>query len=210
VELVCVRHGRTAWNAARRFQGNTDIPLDHEGRAQAQALAAYFASERFDIGVASDLSRAASTAAAIGAACGLTIEPEPRLRELRFGSWEGRTWDEIVAVTPALAQSAPTAPALSTPEDGESFDDLSDRVAPVLTEITARLGPRGRALIVSHAGVMHALLRVALAEPNEAALGITFLPASIMRLGGDGSIPWRLIGVNEVAPPLADSAPSPA
>src|SRR5665213_958889 len=38
MELICVRHGRTAWNALRRFQGQTDVPLDDEGLAQAQAL----------------------------------------------------------------------------------------------------------------------------------------------------------------------------
>jgi len=210
VELVCVRHGRTAWNAVRRFQGRTDIPLDAEGRAQAQALAFYLAAERFDLAVASDLSRAASTAAAIGAACGVAIELDPRLREMRFGSWEGLTWDEIVARTPALADAPARAPMVYLPADGESFDEVSARVAPVIAEVSARLGPGGRALIVSHAGVMHALLRVALAEPDEAALGITFRPASIMRLEGDGTIPWLLSSVNEIAPPLADSAASPA
>jgi broad specificity phosphatase PhoE len=206
VELVCVRHGRTAWNAVRRFQGRTDIPLDHEGLAQARALAAYLAGERFDFAIASDLSRAAATAAAIGAACDVLVEPEPRLREMQFGSWEGLTWPEIVARTPALADQSPTAPTIYRPDDGETFDDVSERIRPVLADVTARLKPAGRALLVSHAGVMHALLRVALDEPDEASLGVTFLPASIMRLSGDGSLPWRLDRVNEVAPPLADSA----
>jgi alpha-ribazole phosphatase len=206
VELVCVRHGRTAWNAVRRFQGRTDVPLDAQGRAQARALAAHLAGEHFDVAVASDLSRAAATAAAIGSACGVAIEPEPRLREMQFGSWEGLTWDEIVARNPELAQKSATSPTIYRPADGESFDDVRERIRPVLAELTARLKPNGRALLVSHAGVMHALLRVALGEPDEAALKITFLPASIMRLAGDGSLPWRLAGVNEIAPPLADSA----
>ncbi|MGD0473614.1 MAG: histidine phosphatase family protein [Candidatus Velthaea sp.] len=206
MELVCVRHGRTAWNAQRRFQGRTDVPLDDEGRAQAQALAAHLAAERFDLALASDLSRAAATAAAIAEACGAIVVPEPRLREMRFGSWEGLTWSEIVARTPELAGQSPTAPSIYRPDDGESFDDVSERIRPVLAEVTARLGPGGRALLVSHAGVMHALLRVALEEPDEASLGVTFLPASIMRLSGDGSLPWRLDRVNEVAPPLAGSA----
>ena len=206
MELVCVRHGRTAWNAVRRFQGRTDIPLDDEGRAQAQALSVYLAGERFDFALTSDLARAAATAAAIGAACDVTVEPEPRLREMQFGSWEGLTWPEIVARTPGLAGASPTAPAIYRPDDGESFDDVSERIRPLLADVTARLQPNGRALLVSHAGVMHALLRVALDEPDEASLGVTFLPASIMRLSGDGSLPWRLDRVNEVAPPLADSA----
>ena len=205
MELVCVRHGRTAWNAQRRFQGRSDVPLDNEGRAQAQALAAHLAAERFDLAVTSDLRRAADTAAAIGRACGVAVDAEPRLREMHFGSWEGLTWDEIVTRTPALAAARETAPSFYVPEAGESFDDVCARIAPVVAEVTARLAPDGRALIVSHAGIMHALLRVALNEPDEAALGIRFVPACIMRLIGDGNIPWRLARVNETAAPLPDS-----
>ncbi|GAC1414231.1 MAG: histidine phosphatase family protein [Candidatus Velthaea sp.] len=208
MQFICVRHGRTAWNAVRRFQGQTDIPLDEEGRAQAQALAAYLGREHFDIAIASDLSRAFETARAIGDAAGVAIQPEPRLREMLFGAWEGLTWDEIVALTPSLAYEYEKSPRYYVPERGESFDDLCVRVAPVLADTAARLGPDGRALIVSHAGVMHALLRVALDEADEAALGIKFVPAGIMRLEGDGRIPWRLASVNEVAPPLAESPSS--
>ena len=75
------------------------------------------------------------------------------------------------------------------------------RIAPVLAEVTARLGPDGRALVVSHAGVMHALLRVALDVPDESALGITFIPAGVMRLTGDGRVPWTLARVNESVAP---------
>jgi broad specificity phosphatase PhoE len=209
VELVCVRHGRTAWNAERRFQGRTDIPLDDEGRAQARALAVHLQRERFDVAIASDLTRAFTTALGIGAASGVTVEAEPRLREMRFGRWEGLTWDEIVAQTPALANASPTSPRSFVPDGGESLDEVAERVRPVLAELTARLRPDGRALVVSHAGIMHALLRVALDESDERALGISFLPASIMRLAGDGSLPWRLECFNEIAPPLADCAPAP-
>jgi broad specificity phosphatase PhoE len=205
LELVCVRHGRTAWNAQRRFQGRTDVPLDEEGRAQARALAAHLGGERFDVAIASDLTRAAQTAAAIGAACGVRVEPEPRLREMRFGVWEGLTWPEIVERDPLLADRDWTAHRSYVPAGGETFEEVSARIRPVLDELSARLEPDGRALLVSHAGIMHALVRVALDEPDEAALGITFLPASIMRLHGDGVLPWTLERYNEIAPPLADS-----
>jgi len=206
VELVCVRHGRTAWNAVRRFQGRTDVPLDDEGQAQARALAAHLSGEHFDIAIASDLGRAMATASAIGAACGIAIEPESRLREMRFGVWEVLTWDEIVTRWPQYAELSPVSPRAFVPEDGESFDEVAARIAPVLADVTARLAPTGRALIVSHAGVMHALLRVALAQRSEDALDVALLPASILRLSGDGSLPWELVRVNEIAPPLADSA----
>lgn len=205
MELVCVRHGRTAWNAVRRFQGRTDVPLDAEGLSQAQALAAHLRGERFDVALASDLTRAAQTAAAIGAACGVHVEPEPRLREMRFGVWEGLTWPEIVERDPSLADRDWTSHRQFVPEGGETFDEVSARIRPVLDDLTARLAPDGRALVVSHAGIMHAIVRIALEEPEEAALGITFLPASIMRLHGTGALPWTLERYNEIAPPLADS-----
>ncbi len=208
MEIVCVRHGRTAWNAEKRFQGRSDIPLDAEGRAQAQALAAYLRPEDFAFALASDLSRALETAHAIGAAAGVAIEPEPRLREMQFGEWEGLTWDEIVARTPELAGDGGTSPSRYVPRDGETFDAVCARVAPVLDDVAARLGPDQKALVVSHAGIMHALLRVALRVEDEAALGIRFIPAGIMRLTGDGARPWTLAAVNEPVPPLADSAAS--
>jgi|GEM_PF-3462963 len=60
MELICVRHGRTAWNALRKFQGQTDVPLDDEGLAQAQALAAHLRDEHFDVALTSDLIDLAS------------------------------------------------------------------------------------------------------------------------------------------------------
>jgi len=91
MELICVRHGRTAWNALRRFQGQTDIPLDDEGLAQAQALAAHLRDERFDLALASDLTRARTTAEAILGDRDVVLELSPEFREMHFGQWEGLT-----------------------------------------------------------------------------------------------------------------------
>jgi broad specificity phosphatase PhoE len=207
MELVCVRHGRTAWNAERRFQGQTDVPLDDVGRAQAQALAVHLAGERFDFARASDLVRAWETASGIAAATGANLEPDVRLREMRFGSWEGLTWPQIVERHPELGDGDGTSPKYYVPQGGETFDDVRARVRLVLDEVVPQLGPDGRALIVAHAGTLHALLSVALDVDDEAALGLKFVPAAIMRLRGDGRSPWTLAAFNEIAPPLAESAP---
>jgi probable phosphoglycerate mutase len=201
MELVCVRHGRTAWNRDRRFQGHTDIPLDDAGRAQARALAVHLAAERYDVAVSSDLSRALETAQAIGTACGVPVEEEPALREMRFGAWEGLTWDEIVARTPDLAYEYEKTPKAYAPPNGESFEELCARVAPVLAHLEERTARDGRALLVSHAGVMHAILRI-LCGDAEKADGVRLLPASIIRLRGNG-FPYVIDALNEVAPPLA-------
>ena len=72
--LCVIRHGETAWNAEGRVQGQTDVPLSRVGEAQAAALAAALAGERFAALYASDLARVRQTAA-------------PLARALRRRSW---------------------------------------------------------------------------------------------------------------------------
>ncbi|MDO8145411.1 MULTISPECIES: histidine phosphatase family protein [unclassified Isoptericola] len=95
--VVLLRHGRTAYNATMRLQGQVDIPLDEVGRWQAeQGATALATSHRAARVVSSDLERAADTAAAYAELMGLPVETDPRLRERSFGQWEGLTQDEIV------------------------------------------------------------------------------------------------------------------
>ena len=75
------RHGQTVWNAERRFQGQSDIPLDETGQAQADRAARLLAGLRPDLIVSSDLSRAASTAAALARLTGLEVTLDKDLRE---------------------------------------------------------------------------------------------------------------------------------
>jgi len=196
---VCVRHGRTAWNGLRRFQGHSDIPLDAEGRAQASALAAHLRAERFDLAVASDLSRARETAQAILGERGPVLETDPDFREMRFGTWEGLTWEQIVAAHPELARDGEMRPKFYTPDGGESFDELVDRVRRAFERVIARLHDGEHALVVAHAGVLHAAMRVFL--PDGAALEGRFVPASVTRFRSrEGG--WMLAAYNETAQPV--------
>lgn len=93
--LLLVRHGETDWNAARRIQGSTDIPLNDTGRGQAAAVAALLA-ERFGhlrpVVVSSDLQRAHDTATVIAEL--LQVAPPRTYRQLReraYGVAEGMT-----------------------------------------------------------------------------------------------------------------------
>lgn len=95
MRLILLRHGRTAWNAERRFQGQADPPLDEVGRAQAYEVAALVAALRPQVLVSSDLQRAAQTAVPLGEVTGLPVLVEPRLRERSLGHWEGLTRDEV-------------------------------------------------------------------------------------------------------------------
>lgn len=193
-----MRHGRTAWNADRRFQGHTDIPLDDEGRAQAAALATLLRDDRIDVAVSSDLSRAAETARIVLGARDVALRLDADWREMRFGSWEGLNWDEITARTPELDPAQAATVRAFAPPGGEDYDQLCVRIARATSRIQAELAGGGTALIATHAGPLHALLRNLLGESAAEALNVRFLTGSVTRFrrteGG-----WELDALNETA-----------
>jgi broad specificity phosphatase PhoE len=190
VRLTLIRHGPTAWNAARRFQGRSDIPLSAQGRAHARALASALRLEGFDKVYSSDLGRALQTARAIAEASGAEVVIDARLREFDFGRWEGLTWEEIVAAYPALVGSTPTAATDYAPDEGESFADVRRRVQEFLDGLPAPQ-PDSPIGVVTHAGTLHAFF---------AALGLEasrFSTSGITRVAISGGHA-RLITLNDV------------
>jgi len=187
--LTFVRHGSTQWNALQRFQGQTEIPLDATGLAQAQALAALLRDEDFDHAVSSDLARAYDTARAIRGQA--PVQRDARWREFRFGEWEGLTWDEIVARWPHLREHDASAAKRYTPEGGESFEDVCARVAQALDDL--QRARHRHVLVVTHAGPLHAMLQTLFGE-----MSLRFSPASVTRVRiEDGHA--ELLALNEVA-----------
>src|SRR3954468_24100564 len=90
--LYLVRHGETAWNRERRWQGLHPLPLTPVGEAQARAAGRRIAGLlRPDALYSSPLPRAWQTALLIGAACGLEPVAEPDVQEVDVGSWQGIT-----------------------------------------------------------------------------------------------------------------------
>ena len=87
--IVLLRHGRTEWNATRRYQGQADPPLDEVGQAQAIEAAALVAAMRPDLLVSSDLQRACQTAEKLASLTGLELSLDARLRERHLGHWQG-------------------------------------------------------------------------------------------------------------------------
>jgi broad specificity phosphatase PhoE len=192
-----IRHGATAWNAARRFQGQSDVELSEAGREQARAIAARLKRESIDRVYASDLSRAFETASIVAAPHGLSVTPDPRLREFAFGQWEGLTWDEIVATRPHLAELGSTAAKLYTPEEGESFEAVCARVRSFLNDVREEAG---HAAVVTHAGPLHAMfdvLGIAGQAGDGAHLGLSFSPAGVTHVAMEEGIA-RLITLNDV------------
>ncbi|HEY4433038.1 MAG TPA: histidine phosphatase family protein [Candidatus Cybelea sp.] len=190
--LTLIRHGPTEWNASRRFQGRTNVPLSPTGRAHALAAAGALKSKKIDRIYSSDLQRALETAQIVGEPHGAEILTDERLREFDFGAWEGLTWVEIVTRNPHLYGLGSTAAKDYTPEGGESFADVCERVGSFLDDLAAQR--LQRAVVVTHAGALHAMFTVLKLSESGAGgehLSLSFAPGSISQLrveGGEAKI----------------------
>lgn len=175
--LVLVRHGETDWNVERRFQGSSDIPLNDNGRSQAQKLAQHLANEKFDAVYSSDLSRAAETAQTITQQ---TIVPDVRLREIGFGVFEGFTFAEIEQKYPEQwdlwrKREAP-------PPQGEDISFVADRVRRFFDEVMVKHADQ-RVLVVSHGGIIGLLTCQLLDHPPKKVWQFRFDNTSVTEFG---------------------------
>ncbi|HZR54249.1 MAG TPA: histidine phosphatase family protein [Streptosporangiaceae bacterium] len=143
IRLVLWRHGQTVWNLERRFQGQTDIELDEVGRAQAERAARMLTGLNPAAIVSSDLSRAASTAAALARLTGLAVSYDKDLRERHGGSWEGLTDAEI-------RERYQAEHAAWNPPDGEPTQAVADRVSAMLRRTAETMPDGSLAVVVSH------------------------------------------------------------
>jgi 2,3-bisphosphoglycerate-dependent phosphoglycerate mutase len=180
--LWLVRHGATDWSDTGRFNGWTDVPLNEQGRLQARSLRERLATMEFAGVWSSDLVRARETARlAVG-------EPvrDRRLRELDFGSLEGRRWDEcpLDVRRSLVAFDGFEAPA------GESVEELRSRVLQFVGAL-----PAGQHLLFTHGGVIRLLLR-------EADRDLQVLPGALVRLGERGD---RRVGGERSRGPIRTS-----
>ena len=160
-----IRHGQTDWNVAARLQGMKDIPLNATGRAQADAnglaLAGRLAAEGREPGefayFVSPLGRTRETMERVRTGLGLprdgyTVVPD--LREVSFGVYEGKTYDDIEHIAPADHAEIMRDKWHFLPPEGESYVMLADRLARWLATTS------GDMVVVSHGGCFRALRSV--------------------------------------------------
>jgi broad specificity phosphatase PhoE len=156
--VLLARHGETDDNAARRFQGHRDPPLNERGRMQARSLGEELAGEGVRELWSSPLRRAYETAAIAGAVLGLQPRVDSRLMEVDVGDWAGMLYDDLAAADPdAFAAWRSGSPEFRFP-GGESLREQGERVAAVLGEIAERAARP--VLVVCHGGVIREALRV--------------------------------------------------
>ncbi|MFP8882537.1 MULTISPECIES: histidine phosphatase family protein [Streptomyces] len=193
--IVLWRHGQTAWNLERRFQGTTDIELTEAGLEQARRAARLLAALRPDAIIASDLKRAVDTAAELAAVTGLEVTRYESLRETYAGVWQGLTHEEIVErhgeEYAAWKRGEPVRRG-----GGELETEVADRAAPVVERNADKLPDGGVLVVVSHGGTIRTTIgRLLGLEPGswESLGGLTNCCWSVL---GEGARGWRLLEHN--------------
>lgn len=148
MSTLVVRHGETEWNATGRIQGWAPVGLSETGREQAERVAEELASADVDAVVASDLDRAVETADPIADAVGVPVETDARLRERDFGVYQGLSSSGFFDRVPELdlLENGSDAAAY-TPESGESWVAVRDRVNAAFEALTDR---SGTVVVVTH------------------------------------------------------------
>ncbi|WP_207344754.1 histidine phosphatase family protein [Arthrobacter sp. E3] len=209
--VIFWRHGRTAWNAARRFQGQTDIPLDEVGVSQASRAAALLAGKlvrnnaQLNVQIlSSDLGRAYATAQELATLMGSEVLVDPRLRETYGGEWEGRTFDDIIEHFPDdIALWQKDEPGVRA-GGGETRVEVAQRMVEAILEKAEDMPDGGTLVVTTHGGATRVALAKLLGLPEElwrAMSGLSNCHWSVVEAAqtdpnNDGMGIWRLLEHN--------------
>lgn len=180
--VVLWRHGITDYNAAGRFQGHADIPMNDQGRRQAARAAARLATHSLDALYSSPLERAYETAQALAAVTGLEIFIDPRLKEIHVGQWEGRTTEDVSAEFPDFAHAIANDRDIRRSPTGETAMETGERVGEAVRSLALR--HRGQTIVVATHGLA---IRMAAAH----LMGWDYPTA--VRLAGMSNCGWTLM-----------------
>jgi broad specificity phosphatase PhoE len=188
--IYYVRHGETEWNAAGRFQGSQDIPLNALGRRQAVTAGVVL---RGILGssarggqlpfVASPLGRARQTMELLRGALDLAPSDytlDDRLREIGYGRWEGSTLAEMKASDPDIFAAREIDKWGVPPPGGESYAVVTARVREWYDSLA------GDTVAVAHGGTARALMvALGIEEPDSAAE--RFIEQGVVYVFADGA-----------------------
>lgn len=155
--LYIIRHGRTDWNDQLKTQGQTDIPLNDEGRRMAVDAHNEYKDIHFDVCYCSPLVRARETARILLEGRDIPVFYDDRLKEMSFGIYEGvERCFEI--------PDCPLTPLFKDPENyhgvegGETLEDLFERTGSFLREVVDPLLEEGKDILIVGHGAMNSCI----------------------------------------------------
>jgi probable phosphoglycerate mutase len=155
--VFLVRHGSTELSAEDRFAGETDVALSEIGREQLRKLADRLAGEPIAAFYASPLGRTMETGRILAAPHGKAVIPDPRLREISHGHWEGKTRAEVEREYPKEYARWEGDPFSFAPPGGETGLSVTARALPALLEIVDA-HPGEYVLVASHKATIRLLI----------------------------------------------------
>ena len=178
ITLYLVRHGQTLWNSSGRYQGRTDVALSKKGLAQAEKTASWFQDIHLDGVIASPLQRAAKTAEGIAESHHLALETDENLKELSFGDWEGKTYDEIEKIWPGMIEAMYHDAGTMKLPHGESFKECQERCMKAINGIIQR-GDNKTYAIVCHGAALRTIICALIDIPLARSWNLALSNASI-------------------------------
>ena len=178
IPLLVVRHGPTDWNEAGLIQGRTDRPLSQEGRETIGRWRLPGSWENAHCR-SSPLARAMDTARLLG----LRPQADPRLVEMSWGAWEGRSLAALRAEFGVAMAENESCGLDFRPPGGESPRDVQVRLRPLLSELA------GPTVAITHKGVLRALYAMASGWTMTGKPGQKLLPgcAHLFGVQADGA-----------------------
>ena len=136
--IYIVRHGQTEWNLLGKTQGRGNSDLTPKGIEQAELLADSMTKYPIDYIYSSDLGRAYQTAEIIGNKLNIEVEKTEALREMNFGTWEGRIIKDIIEEDPELYKMWRNEPHIAKIPQGETLSQIKERTDAFIKEINEK------------------------------------------------------------------------
>ena len=203
--LILWRHGRTVWNKEQRFQGQTDIPLDEVGLAQAQRAAQLLQHLAPHHLVSSDLQRAFRTAEELARLTNLEIAVDSDFRETAHGDWEGKTYQELQDKYGDIYRRWSAGTEIRPGDTGETRVEVAHRMVRGINKYLPEIQDGGTLVVATHGGAARAAVAQLLELPKNlwGNLGILANCSWVVLQetpGVDGK--WRLIEYNAGSLPI--------
>ncbi|MBD2018250.1 histidine phosphatase family protein [Microcoleus sp. FACHB-53] len=163
LRLLLVRHGETEWNRVARFQGGIDVPLNENGRKQAQQAAEFLKDVPIDFAISSPMLRPKETAELIlKNHPNIKLELQEKLKEINHGLWEGKLESEIKQEYADLLHQWQIAPETVQMPEGENLQQVWDRAIACWEAIIAAAGVSDTelktGLVVAHDAINKVIL----------------------------------------------------
>ncbi len=191
--ICLVRHGETDWNAAKRIQGRTDIPLNDTGKWQAEQTGLYLKDAHWDVVISSPLTRAKETAHLILKHVDAPLVIMDDFIERDYGDAEGMSFEERQKLFPNKQYP-----------NMEPLETIQDRMVEGIEKVRAAY-PNQQVLIVAHGDAIHALLTT-LADEHLGLENTRLVNACLNYVEWkDGK--WKVLDYNVVSH-LTQSSPS--